>query len=319
MRRFALILFVAFELCYYLLIIQTGVVEYFSSDLAVIFVLPLGGVIGSLLSFYVKTSNENKIAVFLSLQLIVSFFYPNVSQVSLFVLGVSSGAIAPLMINELKKAQTIDIGAALGVSYAVGTLLFNYDVSQRGGLAVAFTLIVLISSRFLPKMAVEDANGDSHSLALMMVWIFLDSALFETLSRDAYIPIWRLGFSYEIVLFHLLGVAMALAVDLSKRRKETLILILFALSYAAYFFKEAALLSAIYPIAISYYNVAILRTLMKKDLKTIGIYMVFTAWLASGAGLFVALNALIGFVPIALLSLGTFDKRYFKKMETRNV
>ncbi len=315
MRRFALILFVAFELSYYLLIIQTGIVEHYLSDLKVISVLPMGGVIGSLLSFSLTMKNENKILFFIALQLFVSFFYPNISMGLLFVLGVSSGAIATLMINELKKAVASDIGLALGVSYAMGTLLFSYDVSQRGLIAITFSAVVLLSSRFLPKEILKNTNAQEHSLLVMMLWIFLDSALFETLSRDAFIPIWRLDFSYEIVLFHLVGIVLALSVNISKRRTEWLILGLFALSYLTYFLKEAYVLSAIYPIVISYYNVVILQTLLKKDLKTIGIYMIFTAWLASGAGLIFALSGLIGFIPAITIFLGIFNKQYIKKTE----
>lgn len=47
MPRIALTFFIAFELCYYLLIAQTGIVEYFSSNILLIAPLPLGGIIGS--------------------------------------------------------------------------------------------------------------------------------------------------------------------------------------------------------------------------------------------------------------------------------
>lgn len=66
---------------------------------------------------------------------------------------------------------------------------------------------------------------------------------------------------------------------------------LFALSYLFYFLQEAFILSLVYPFVISYYNVVILQTLIKKDLKTISIYMIFIGWLASGAGLFTALES----------------------------
>lgn len=56
MQRLILIFFIASELCYYLLIAQTGVVEYFSSNLFLIAPLPIGGIIGSLLVSYIKNS-----------------------------------------------------------------------------------------------------------------------------------------------------------------------------------------------------------------------------------------------------------------------
>lgn len=61
MPKIALIFFIAFELCYYLLIAQTGIVEYFSSNIFLIAPLPIGGIIGSLLSYIIKTNSHNKL------------------------------------------------------------------------------------------------------------------------------------------------------------------------------------------------------------------------------------------------------------------
>jgi hypothetical protein len=77
--------------------------------------------------------------------------------------------------------------------------------------------------------------------------------------------------------------------------------ILFALSYLFYFVHEALILSIIYPFVISFYNVVILQTLLKKDLKTLSVYMIFIGWIASGTGLFVALENLTLFVPLIFL------------------
>ncbi|KAB7884518.1 MAG: hypothetical protein CL624_01325 [Arcobacter sp.] len=301
MARFALILFIASELCYYLLIAQTGVVEYFSSDIIAIAPLPIGGMIGSFLTYYLKISNKNKIAIFLSLQLLMSFFYPNFSIYTLFILGISVGALAPLLINELKKARAIDLGLALSISYAFGTLLFNYEVSLRGSLAIILTIIPLICLFFLATKKLPISLKSEYSLFVMVLWIFLDSALFETLSRDINISIWRDGYTLEIVLFHIIGVFTALKYQLCKNHKELIIIVLFALSYLLYFLQEAFILSLVYPFVISYYNVAILQTILKKDLKVIAVYMIFIGWIASGAGLFVALNGLTLFVPIIFL------------------
>ena len=299
--RFTLIFFIASELCYYLLIAQTGVVEYFSSDIMAIAPLPMGGMIGSFLSYYLKISSKKKIAIFLTLQLVMSFYYPNFSIYTLFILGISVGALAPLLINELKKAQAIEIGLALCISYVLGTLLFNYEASLRGNLAIFLTIIPLICLYFLPKDKLPTNAKVEHSLFIMVLWVFLDSALFETLSRDTVISIWRDGFTLEIVLFHIIGVFTALKYQLCKNHKELLIVVLFALSYLLYFLQEAFLLSLIYPFVISYYNVAILQTILKKDLKIIAVYMIFVGWIASGTGLFIALNALTLFVPIIFL------------------
>ena len=150
MQRLILIFFIASELCYYLLIAQTGVVEYFSSNLFLIAPLPIGGVIGSLLVSYIKIDFKNKISLFLTIQLIMSFLYPNFNMITLFILGFAVGSMAPLVVNEIKKATLIELGLALSISYVTGTILFNYEVESRGIIAIILTTITLIASRFLP-------------------------------------------------------------------------------------------------------------------------------------------------------------------------
>lgn len=301
MQRLILTLFIATELCYYLLIAQTGIVEYFSSNLFVIAPLPIGGIIGSLLVSYIKLENKNKISLFLAIQLLLSFLYPNYNFLTLFILGFTVGSLAPLVINEIKKANIVELGLALCISYVTGTMMFNYDVASRDIIAIVLSTITLISSRFLPTAELKSTNTQNFSLAIMVLWIFLDSALFESLSRDITISIWRDGFSLEIALFHIVGVVAALTLRLEKNQKELFIIILFALSYLFYFLREGFILSLIYPFVISYYNVIILQTIIKKDFKTICLYMIFIGWIASGAGLFVALENLIFFVPVILL------------------
>jgi len=297
MQRIALIIFVASELCYYLLIAQTGIVEYFSSNLYLIAPLPIGGIIGSLLGYYIKVSNSRKILFFLSIQLIISFFYPNFSIYLLFGLGLCVGAIAPLMINELKKTTQIDLAIALALSYTIGTYLFNYEVASRAPIAIILSIITLISSIFLTQTVYTSKHYENFSLLTMLLWVFIDSALFETLSRDSAISIWRGGYSLEIAIFHILGVVAALRIDITKRQKELFTMMFFAFSYLFYFSREPHILAAIYPFVISYYNVNILKTILNKDLKHICIYMIFIGWLSSGAGLFVALNDMILLVP----------------------
>lgn len=303
MSRIALTLFIAFELCYYLLIAQTGIVEYFSSNIYLIAPLPIGGIIGSLLSYFLKFSNQKKILLFLSMQLVLTFFYPDFSSISLLLLGVCVGSLAPLLINELKKATFLELGFALAISYSVGTYFFNYDVSNRMPLALVFTILALISSTLLPKLEKikRSYNLESYSLFLMILWIFLDSALFETLSRDLTVSIWRDGFTLEIIVFHIIGVISGIKFNIQKNENELFIIILFAFSYLFYFMQEPMFLSIIYPFVISYYNVTILKTLMNKNLKTLAIYMIFIGWVASGAGLFVALENLTLFIPIIFL------------------
>lgn len=300
MQRLILIFFIASELCYYLLIAQTGIVEYFSSNIFLIAPLPIGGVIGSLLVSYIKI--KNKISLFLVAQLILSFLYPNYNFLTLFLLGFVVGSMAPLIINEVKKTTFLELGLALSLSYVTGTMLFNYEVSQREIIAVTLTMITLFCSLFLNYIKEEkELNTTNHSLLMMVLWVFLDSALFESLSRDVTVSIWRDGFTFEIALFHVIGLFCALYFKIEKNQKELLILTLFALSYLFYFLREGSILSMVYPFVISYYNVLILQSIRKLDFKTISFYMIFIGWMASGAGLFIALANLILFVPITLL------------------
>ncbi len=301
MQRLILILFIASELCYYLLIAQTGVVEYFSSNLFLIAPLPIGGIIGSLLVSYIKIDFKNKISLFLIIQLIMSFLYPNFNMITLFILGFAVGSLAPLIINEIKKTTLLELGLALSVSYVTGTLLFNYEVDARGIIAISLTTITLIASRFLPTNEPIKKSNQEFALLMMVLWVFLDSTLFESLSRDITISIWRDGFTFQIALFHVIGVFCALYFKIEKNQKSLFILTLFAASYLFYFLREGFILSIVYPFVISYYNVVILQTIAKKDFKTITFYMIFIGWMASGAGLFVALSNLILFVPIILL------------------
>jgi beta-carotene 15,15'-dioxygenase len=301
MQRLILIFFIASELCYYLLIAQTGIVEYFSSNLFLIAPLPIGGVIGSLLVSYIKIDSRNKISIFLTIQLIMSFLYPNFNMATLFILGFAVGSMAPLIINEIKKATLLELGLALSLSYVTGTILFNYEVAERGIIAITLTTITLIASRFLPTKELSQNSNEEFPLLMMVLWVFLDSTLFESLSRDITISIWRDGFTFQIALFHVIGVFSALFFKIEKNQKSLLIISLFALSYLFYFLREAFILSIIYPVVISYYNVVILQTIAKKDFRTITFYMIFIGWMASGAGLFVALSNLILFVPIILL------------------
>ncbi|MGJ0320667.1 hypothetical protein [Aliarcobacter cryaerophilus] len=301
MQRLILIFFIASELCYYLLIAQTGIVEYFSSNLFLIAPLPVGGVIGSLLISYINV--KNKVTLFLIAQLILSFIYPNYNFLTLFLLGFIVGSMAPMVINEVKKTSLLELGFALSLSYVTGTILFNYEVSQREVIAVVLTTITLFCSLFLPQNNQEEqsSNKVNHSLIIMVLWVFLDSSLFESLSRDLSVSIWRGGFTFEIALFHVIGLVCALYFKIDKNQNELFILILFSLSYLLYFLREGFILSMIYPFVISYYNVVILQSIKNKDFRTISLFMIFIGWMASGSGLFVALTNMIFILPVVIL------------------
>jgi len=308
-----LILFVFAELSFYLLIAQTGVVEVFHSDIFSIMYLPIGGIIGTYLNVYIPFKTDHKAIALLALQMVTTFFYPDFNAVTLFLLGLSVGGISPIIIQTLKKATLIDLGVALGLSYTFSTLLFNTNPMHREILGLFLSLAAMIGYLFLQRKKITAEalcfnKFYSYPLYLMVIWVFLDSSLFETLSRDDMMAIWRGGFSTEIILFHLLGVVAAISIRVEYSLKALLISLLFVLSYLAYFMHEALLLSVVYPFVISYYNIVILQSLIKvKSLKNISLFMVFIGWMASGTGLMVALHGFIQYVPILLLTMLFFD------------
>jgi hypothetical protein len=301
--NFPLIFFVSFELCYYLLIAQTGIVEFFGSDLTVIAYMPLGGITGSILSVYINYDIKKKILFLTFVQFCVTFFYPGFNSLLLFILGLSVGGMAPLIIYSLKKAAPNDFIVILSISYLVGTSLFNTPVQERAVLGIIFSLIVLLSVFKTGEKKYPQEEGQlSYPVFMMMLWVFLDSALFESLSRDIQIPIWRGGYSFEIILFHITGVVFAVKLQLGHKLKEMMVILLFALSYLFYFLREPLLLSIVYPFVISYYNTIILQEITKiKDIKKIGLIMVFIGWGASGAGLYFALEDLMIYIPAIFL------------------
>ena len=317
-----LILFVFAELSFYLLIAQTGIVEVFHSDIFSIIYLPVGGIIGTYFSVYIPFKIEQKAIVLLSLQIFTTLFYPEFNPALLFLLGLSVGGISPIIIQTLKKATIVDLGISLGLSYGFSTLLFNTNPMSREILGLSLSLVAILGYIFLQRKKITSemlmfSKFHSYPLYLMVIWVFLDSSLFETLSRDDMMAIWRGGYSTEIILFHLLGVAVAIGIRVDKSLKALFISLLFITSYLFYFMHEALLLSIVYPFVISYYNVVILQSLIKvKSLKDISLFMVLIGWMASGAGLMFALQGLTQYNPIIifiLISYGIIKKLNFKK------
>ena len=297
-------LFAGLELCYYLLITQTGIVEAYHSDLAAIALLPLGGIVGTFMIPSIKAKAQPTTLLLLSLQNALTLLYPHFGAFWLFMLGIAVGGLAPLIVATLREARPYALFIALALSYATGTLLFTYDPLERRFLgmllgmgAIIFYVLALFFHRTHKKSA-----SISYPLWTMFVWVFLDSALFETLSRDTVIPIWREGYTLPIVLFHILGVTAGIFGKWNAQQKSLVIYLLFALSYLFYFTQESLLLSMAYPFVISLYNVAILQSLMaQNDAKKVSFTMVVVCWVASGAGLFVALHHLVALMPFLLV------------------
>ena len=302
-----IILFIFAELSFYLLIAQTGVVEVFDSNLYTLVFLPLGGILGTYITGRISLDIHYKAITFLLLQTLTALLYPDFTSFTLFILGLAVGGISPLIIHILKRATPIDIGVALALAYGLGTLMFPYNPLHRGLLGFVLSLCALIGYIFAdtqknsPHIITNEITM-AFPLYLMSLWVFLDASLFETLSRDASISIWRDGYSLEIVLFHLIGIAVALFIQLNSALKSLFVTLLFICSYLFYFLHEPLLLSIVYPFVISYYNVAILQNLIKlRSLKQMAFAMLFIGWIASGAGLFVALHGLLVYVPFVLL------------------
>ncbi len=307
MNAFALTLLVAAQFLYYLLIAQTGIVEYFHSDLSRIFWLPLGGVVGTVLSSRLPGSERKRLTGLLILQGLITLQYPALSPTLLWLLGIVMGASAPLMVRLLREGGAPVMGGALGLSYLVGTLLFTSPAAWRGPLGIGLTLLALL---LLPwakgrrNLSALPPLG-AVSIATMALWAFFDSALFETLSRDASLSIWRDGYSLEIATFHLAGVLLALWFPLEWRRSRQFVALLFSAAYLSYLLALPLVLAAVYPVVISYYNVVILRRLSReRELSRIAAAMLAIGWGAAGAGLGAALTGGTIFVAIVVLLYG---------------
>lgn len=297
---FALVLLLGFELCYYLLIVQTGIVSHYNSDLITLFPMFIGGVLGTFTAGRVWWKIKNpihKIMLALFLQLILSFLYPNYNFFTLALLGLSVGIMAPLGIYLFKSKQKKELMLALGIAYTLGTYFFYYNADNRVEMALFFTTIALISAFILRNYKVEI---DTKELSLsfsnylpLMFWIFLDSNLFETLSRHENINIWT-NFTFTIIASHILGLMAACFVNISKFKKYLLINILFMGSYLLSYFELPIALAIVYPFVISYYNVVIFSILSKEmSLAKLSFIMIFVGWLASGFGLALALSKLL--------------------------
>ncbi|MGE4419372.1 MAG: hypothetical protein AB7D38_06010 [Sulfurimonas sp.] len=296
----ALVLLLGFELCYYLLIVQTGVAEHYNSDLQTLFPMFIGGILGTVLggfSWGGISKPIHKIIVALCLQLALSFSYPDYNIVTLALLGLSVGIMAPLGIYLFKAKQQRELLFALAIAYTIGTYFFTYDANNRVYMAVLFSLIALLSAFALRDYRVEtDSKEVSHPYLQylpLMIWIFLDSNLFETLSRHSDIDIWS-EYTFTIIIFHLLGLLGAYFINISKTKKHILIAALFIGSYALSYLEWAFALAMLYPFTISYYNVVVFTTLSKEaSMLKLAFMMIFVGWIASGLGLAVALSGVL--------------------------
>ncbi|MDQ7062127.1 MAG: hypothetical protein Q9M43_13815 [Sulfurimonas sp.] len=300
MHSLALSLLLGFELSYYLLILQTGITEYYNSDLITLLPMFIGGIAGTLLagvSWGKIKKPIHKIYIALSLQLLLSFLYPDFNAFTLGILGIAVGLMAPLGIYLFKGVHQNKFLLALVIAYTTGTYFFNTDADSRMWMAVLFTSISLVSSvvlkNYTPQIEkIAKAQNIVFYLPLML-WIFLDSNLFETMSRHEGIDIWS-SHTYTIICFHILGLISAYYARTQGNKQHIFIALLFIGSYSFSYLEMPLVLAIIYPFTISYYNVIVFSLLSKEnDLKILSVMMVFVGWIASGLGLGLALSGLL--------------------------
>jgi beta-carotene 15,15'-dioxygenase len=310
------------QLLYYLLITQTGVVGAFDSHIHDLYTLPIGGVLGSLFAAFIK-HNHIKIELYALLfcQLLLSLFYPHYSLLWILLLGFIVGYTTPLLFFIFKDQKKINLAIGLGLSYAIGTALYSYPFEQRDSIAFVLSVISIASLFFLElkptKKIEEKMNG--KIIAILVLWIFADSALFETLSRSIDMDIWS-HYTLTIITFHIIGILVAYKYPMDVVKKHRIIFPLFLLSYLLFTIKIPILLAIIYPFTISYYNFSLFRYIINlNNIKTIGITMVLVGWVATSLANAIALEKQIWIVYLIFaLFCATFFILNRRKYEKSN-
>ncbi|BAF72026.1 hypothetical protein [Sulfurovum sp. NBC37-1] len=307
---YAFMLLFAAEFTYYLLILQTGIVEYHHSNLTEIWMVPAGGMIGILLSILVYKDRQWLISFLLFSQLLLSIDYAKANGLELFLLGFISGLTAPMLIAGVQRLWIVVV--ALALSYAFGTYVFDVQAVDRTGIALGLSLFAFATSLFSGMNTVRDAKGmvSLYSMGNIFLWLLLDAALFETLSRNTVMHLWGEDhFIWMIILFHLIGLAVAYRLRHWKYNDAAL-LGLFILTYVTYTLGSQEGLSVVYPFVISYYNVIILSKLIRLPYVQLAL-MSLSLWAASGLGLFIALSHTfaIAWAVLALLIWNFWNKR----------
>jgi len=243
-------------------------------------------------------------------QVMLSWFYPNYSLGILLVLGFVVGYTTPLLLYLFGTQSQLQLAFGLGISYAVGTALYSYPFALRGNIAILLPLISVVALRFshLPaEIRPSEKRLDGRIVAMMMLWIFTDSALFETLSRSGGMDIWS-DYTVLIILSHLVGVYLAYRYGENLKRQGWIIWALFVISYALYYLHYPLGLAIVYPVVISYYNVLLFRTLIAmRNIRHIAIAMVGVGWIAASAANAVALYHQLW---IAIAALAVFSVLY---------
>ena len=273
------------ETSYYLLILQTGIVDCFHSDISKIWMIPVGGVLGLITMTRVK-HHEIFVSIALFFQTLLMFFYPTFNALMLFSLGVLSGLVAPYLIYQLKSLTQIVI--ILGLAYLLSTFAIHILPENRGVLAIFLSMIALFSSYFVvPIRRKRVKKIRLKSYFWIFIWLILDAVLFEVLSRSSF-GIWgHEEFTLLIAIFHMLGLYIGYKL-ITFKYNNLVILTLFSLSYLFFAFNLSYLLAIVYPIVISYYNVVLLKHFMALSFGELTLVSL-SLWISSGMGLTIAL------------------------------
>jgi hypothetical protein len=282
LSMFAFILLFFAETSYYLLILQTGIVEYYHTDIHHIWMIPVGGVLG-ILTIAKLQHRSTVVLVALLLQTLLMFFYPAFNPLVLFILGYLSGLVAPYLIYQLKSVEQVVV--ILGLSYLLGTIAIAIDPAHRGTLAVVLSLLAAGSAYFVKE---NTSVKKPQSLALktygeIFIWLVLDASLFGMLASSD-VAIWGdVHYMSLIIFFHGFGLYVGYKLY-HYQNNPKIILGLFLLSYLLFWLDEPYLLAMVYPVVISYYNVIILKYFMRLSFGELALASV-SLWVSAGAGL----------------------------------
>lgn len=313
-----LVIVLSSQLLYYLLIAQTGVVGAFDSHIHDLYTLPIGGVIGALASAIWRHHGLKQELCFLfGIQMMISWFYPNYSLGMLFALGFVVGYTTPLLLYIFGSQGKLQLSLGLAISYAIGTALYTYPFMERDDIAVVLPLISVAALRFTQLKGVEHKQYSHFPwklVGVMMLWIFADSALFETLSRSGDMDIWS-EYTLLIITSHLAGVYFAFRYGDGLVKQSPIILGLFAVSYLLFWLKEPLLLAVIYPVVISYYNVLLFYKLIQMgNIRTIALSMIGVGWIAASAANAVALEHQLWIAAVILGLFALLYPFYFRRI-----
>jgi len=293
----------ASEFTFYLLILQTGVVENHHSVMSEIWMVPVGGVLGIMGSIFLYKEQKWFMPFLLFSQLLLSLHYAHANSIELFLLGLISGLTAPMLISRIDRFLIVVI--ALALSYTYGTYYFDVPASQRTDIALFLSLLALSASLFTQTQNVKKniVYISLYSSGTIFLWLLLDAALFESISRDATMHLWGEGaFVWNIIIFHIIGLVVAYSAR-DWRHNDSILLALFSLTYMLYALEWQWALSIVYPFVISYYNVIILRQLIALPYVLLA-FMALSLWIASGMGLLIALSEMFSFAWLILILLG---------------